>query len=284
MGNYFGVSALKVEYQNTGVVGYQARIETGPEQPTTAAKTTQQCHSGHRGGTASSTTTRTPDASYHQVQAHVATSTNASTAQKGTQPSDAKKRPSRSSSKHFSQKPVTPISPHALKKHLTKIGYDKSITNYLVQGFTEGFRLDHNTSVTSTEPTNDISIETHADIAYQKISKEVEAGRMKGPFTNPPFPDFHVSPIKLTEKSVKGTFRMIHNLSWPYDETSINSQISDDSKTVKYSNVNEAIKLVMQFPKGSYTRKTDIQNAFKLIPIHPDDHSKLGIKFQGKYY
>ena len=185
---------------------------------------------------------------------------------------------------HRKSTPVTPIRPIALKRHLDTIGYDKSITNYLVEGFTHGFRLDHNSPVTTSEPENDISITIHSHVAQQKIENEVKSGRMKGPYNNPPLPDFHVSPIKLTEKTVKGTFRMIHNLSWPYDETSINSQIPEDSKSVKYSNVNKAIKLVMRFPKGSYTRKTDIKNAFKLIPIHPDDHNKLGIKFNGKYY
>ena len=40
----------------------------------------------------------------------------------------------------------------------------------------------------------------------------------------------------------------------------------------------------MKHPKGSYTMKTDIEHAFKLIPIHPEDYHKLGIKFNGKYY
>ena len=200
-----------------------------------------------------------------------------------TQHSGARKQ-TKHTGQHSISTPVTPIRPAALKRHLDTIGYDKSITKYLVDGFTHGFRLEHNSPVTPTEPENDISITIHSHVAQQKIENEVKAGRMKGPYINPPLPNFHVSPIKLREKTVKGTFRMIHNLSWPYDDTSINSQIPDDSKSVKYSNVNKAIKLVMRFPKGSYTRKTDIKSAFKLIPIHPDDHNKLGIKFNGKYY
>jgi hypothetical protein len=40
----------------------------------------------------------------------------------------------------------------------------------------------------------------------------------------------------------------------------------------------------MSFPKGSYTAKTDIADAFRLIPVHPDDYPKLGFQFQGQYY
>ena len=79
-------------------------------------------------------------------------------------------------------------------------------------------------------------------------------------------------------------FCLIQNLSWPYDDSSINANIPQDSKTVDYSSVGKAIKLIMSFPKGSYTRKTDIKHAFKIIPIHPSDHCKLVSKFNGLYY
>ena len=180
---------------------------------------------------------------------------------------------------------TSPIDPSKLAKHLHIIGYDPRKTAYLVKGFTEGFRLEHKAIIkTSEDPKNDPSIHQHLDIAQDKINLEVQSGRMKGPFDTPPFPNFHVSPIKLTEKSEKGTYRLLHNLSWPYDTTSINAQIPEESKTVQYSSVEKAIKLIMKFPKGSYTRKSDIQNAFKLIPIHPSDHHKLCIKFANRYY
>ncbi|MCP4295847.1 MAG: hypothetical protein GY786_09595, partial [Proteobacteria bacterium] len=40
----------------------------------------------------------------------------------------------------------------------------------------------------------------------------------------------------------------------------------------------------MKFHRGAFTRKTDIQDAFKIIPIHPDDHHKLVFKFNNQYY
>ena len=183
-----------------------------------------------------------------------------------------------------SQRPVTPISHSRLQYHLEKIGYDSNKTKYLVDGFREGFRLEHVGEVSSVEPVNDPSVLTYQDQVQLKIDKELQAGRMLGPFDHPPFPQCHISPIKIVKKSEPGKFRLIQNLSWPYDDSSINSQIPDESKSVKYTSVRKAIKLIMSFPKGSFTRKTDIQHAFKLIPIHPSDHHKLVIKFNGKYY
>ena len=81
-----------------------------------------------------------------------------------------------------------------------------------------------------------------------KIDKELQAGRMLGPFDQAPFPQCHISPIKIVKKSDPGKFRLIQNLSWPYDDSSINSHIPDESKTVKYTTVSKAIKLIMSFP------------------------------------
>lgn len=178
----------------------------------------------------------------------------------------------------------TPVNYRKLQSHLNRIGYDKSKTEYLVHGFQHGFRLEHMSTVSSSSPKNDHSIADHKDEVQRKIDIELEAGRLRGPFNHPPFKDFHVSPLKIVPKSTRGKFRLIHNLSWPYDDSSINSQIPQESKSVQYSSVQKAIKLIMKFPKGSFTRKTDIKDAFKIIPIHPDDHHKLGFMFNNKFY
>lgn len=138
--------------------------------------------------------------------------------------------------------------------------------------------------MTNSDPPNHESVYDLESVTYSKLNSELESGRLKGPFDEPPFEPFHVSPMKLVEKSVEGTYRMIHNLSCPYDETAINHGIPDSSKTVKYAGLKTAIHKIMKHPKGSYTFKTDIKHAFKLIPIHHSEHHKLGIKFYGKYY
>ena len=176
------------------------------------------------------------------------------------------------------------MDPDRLQYHLNRIGYDRSKTKFLVDGFRHGFRLQHDGPLSTEIPSNDASIEQHPEAVMEKINKELAAGRLKGPFDHPPLQNFHVSPAKIKEKSTKGQFRFLHNLSWPYDETSVNSGIDDTAKSVKYASVAKAISLIMKLPKGSVTRKTDIKSAFKIIPIHPDDHHKLGLFIFGKYY
>ena len=176
------------------------------------------------------------------------------------------------------------MNPDRLEYHLKRIGYDKGKTKFLVQGFRNGFRLHHEGDLATKEPNNDISIDQNPTVVQEKLQKEIAEGRLKGPFEVPPFEDFHISPLKLREKTEKGKFRLIHNLSWPYDEGSVNAGIEEEFKTVQYASVTKAIQLIMNHPKGSVTRKTDLKDAFKLIPVHPDDHFKLGMKVMGKYY
>ena len=58
----------------------------------------------------------------------------------------------------------TPIRPERLQHHLIRIGYDQSEIDYLVQGFTSGFKLGHDGPISHTEPENDSSVDDLQDI------------------------------------------------------------------------------------------------------------------------
>ena len=77
---------------------------------------------------------------------------------------------------------------------------------------------------------------------------------------------------------------LIHDLSYPYDDTSINANITEHQKSVRYTSVCDTIKKMLHLPRGTYTVKCDIRDTYRTIPVHPSEHSKLGICFQGKYY
>ncbi len=48
--------------------------------------------------------------------------------------------------------------------------------------------------------------------------------------------------------------------------------------TVSYCTVDMAIRLVQEAGPGAILAKTDIEHAYKLTPIHPDDITTLGIR------
>ena len=178
----------------------------------------------------------------------------------------------------------TPIDHHRLEWYLQQANYDADKTKYLINGFREGFLLFHSSQPQDIHSNNSTTINHHLDAVQLKLHKELQLGRIAGPFSSPPFSPFQISPLSVREKKEPGKVRLLHNLSYPYDDRSVNSQIPQSHKTVKYATVGHAIDIIAQFRSPPYLAKTDIAEAFRNIPIHPNEHPKLGFFFQGAYY
>ena len=154
----------------------------------------------------------------------------------------------------------------------------------MIKGFTAGFHFGHTSDIDEKICKNSKVAEANPTIVNRKLASEVKLGRLAGPFSEPPLPNFKVSPISLREKKDPGKFRLIHDLSHPYDDTSINSNIPKHCKEVQYASVSSAIKQIQKLGPCCYLAKTDIESAFRLIPIHPSQYHKLGMKWDGKYF
>ena len=155
--------------------------------------------------------------------------------------------------------------------------------DFIIKGFTEGFRIGYiGTPVARTAKNND-SINLLQKEAEAKINNELSAGRIRGPFPSSPLNNFISSPLSITEKKEQNKFRLLHNLSYPYDATSVNANIPTSASSVKFSSVNDAINALKPL-RTAFLAKTDIQNAFRLIPIHPNDQNLLGFSFKNQYY
>ena len=115
------------------------------------------------------------------------------------------------------------------------------------------------------------------------LDNEVAAGRVCGPFPAPPFHKFQVSPLGCVEKKIKGTFRLIFDLSSPTGR-SVNDHIDDVFASVSYSSFDDALNLVRSCGPGAYMAKTDIKSAFRLLPIRPDQYHLFCFSWEGKFY
>lgn len=121
-------------------------------------------------------------------------------------------------------------------------GYDEEERRYLVDGFQNGFALDfQGDRIHRTQCRNQKSVTQLPHVIKDYIGKELQAKRLAGPFDAPPCRPFTCSPIGLIEKSTKGKYRVIQNLSAPYDGTAVNDGIPWESRTVFYPNVQEAV-------------------------------------------
>lgn len=161
--------------------------------------------------------------------------------------------------------------------------YTQPDATYILNGFKFGFPLHYTGPYLSFEAGNLKSALQNPDIVRQKINKELSEGRIGGPFLEPPCPGFRTSPIGLVEKKVVGDYRLIHHLSYPSGH-SVNDYIDPGLCSVQYTRFDEAIRLVQCLGTGCYLGKSDIQSAFRLLPVSPNDFRLLGFHFDGKYY
>lgn len=121
-------------------------------------------------------------------------------------------------------------------------GYDKAERQYLVEGFKNGFAIDYEGErIHRLHCRNQKSVNDMPNVVKEYIENELATNRLAGPFNTPPSHPFTCSPIGLKEKSKKGKYRVIQNLSSPYDGTAVNDGIPWQSRTVSYPDVQEAV-------------------------------------------
>ena len=114
-------------------------------------------------------------------------------------------------------------------------GYDTNITNTLVTGFTDGFRIP--STITSHPSKHHFechkSVRENQGIVQRKLIKENAKHRTASPFTSDPFPNMVYSPLGFVPKKESGEFQLIHDLSFP-KTNSVNSHILPEFTTVSF--------------------------------------------------
>lgn len=176
---------------------------------------------------------------------------------------------------------VSPVNIEALRGSLQD--YDQEKAAFLLHGFSYGFSLHYSGPRISRESKNLKSALDNPAIVQEKINKEVLAGRVAGPFAIKPFENLIVSPIGLVPKKTPHEFRLIHHLSYPEGE-SINDYIDPKLASVQYTSFDAAVDMIQELGKNCKLFKMDLRNAFRLIPINPEDFELLGFRFRDLYY
>ena len=93
-----------------------------------------------------------------------------------------------------------------------------------------------------------------------------------------------MSPIGLVPKSGPlGRWRLIVDLS-SRPSHSVNSGILPNICSLKYASVDQAVDCILHLGQGTELVKVDLKDAYRLVPVHPDDHNLLGILWQGYTY
>lgn len=177
----------------------------------------------------------------------------------------------------------SPVDPEALS-HLLQ-DYDPVKATFLINGFRHGFRVhfEGDLAVPSTACKNLKSAYEVPQVVDSKLEKEIQAGRIVGPFDTVPFANMKLSPLGVVPKKAPGQYRLIHHLSYP-PGNSVNDGISDSYTSVRYTDIQDAISHLKMIGSSAYMAKTDIESAFRIIPIHPSCYYLMGFQWKGQFY
>ena len=176
----------------------------------------------------------------------------------------------------------TPIKLAVLRRLLA--GYGNAVDKViLIEGFTEGFSLGYTGLRVCMDSECLRSASAQPNIVHGKLAKEIQAGRIAGPFVSRPLQQLQCSPIGIVPKKEPGSFRLIHHLSFPHGGA-INDFIDKEQCKVKYASFDVAVQLVVQSGKGAWRAKSDIKSAFRLLPVSPGDYELLGFTFANHFY
>ena len=94
----------------------------------------------------------------------------------------------------------------------------------------------------------------------------------------------HTSPFGVIPKRNRpNKWRLILDLSPPYGH-SVNDSIEKELATLSYVSVDEVVGQILEQGKGTVTAKMDIKQAYRNVPVHPEDRYLLGMRWEGTVY
>ena len=151
-----------------------------------------------------------------------------------------------------------PIHAHKLAQLLE--GYEDK--DFVVKGLVYGFELGYEGPPSSTEGRNSRTVHQLPEQTREKVTSEIELGRIAGPFTTKPFSPYKCSPINIKEKSTPGKYRTLHDLSFPYDTNSVNKNIPDSAAKVTYPTIKHAVSIITPMT-NPWLAKADLKDAYR---------------------
>lgn len=136
---------------------------------------------------------------------------------------------------------------------------DPWFVDYVLMGIQEGFRVVLQSSV-----------------CFFEISSAEHAVGQSSAISNWRLPPDCVIP----KKNQPNKWRLILDLSHP----EVNDGVPKDAFSVQYMKVDDIIAAFMPFGRGALLAKFDMESAYRIVLVHPDDRYLLAMQWRGKYF
>ena len=97
-------------------------------------------------------------------------------------------------------------------------------------------------------------------------------------------PHLQISPIGIIPKRNRPKkWRLIVDLSSP-DGQSVNDGMDRAQCSIKYASIDDVVQLIRGLGEGSLLAKLDLKDAYRIVPVHPDDRPLLGMRWRESLY
>ena len=165
---------------------------------------------------------------------------------------------------------------------------DNRFTNFLLRGIKDGFRIGFACGSVQLKSRyqNLISAMEHPQVVQDYLDKELEAKRVikVGSLERALQLGIHCSPFGVIPKKHRpDAWRLILDLSHP-EGHSVNDGINKELCSLSYVSLDEVVAAIMESGKGAMLAKMDIKQAYRNVPVHPQDRLFLGMCWKDVVY
>lgn len=182
---------------------------------------------------------------------------------------------------------VTPINVD-LFEHLLEPHPNRPLVESVIKGLREGFwpYAKDTTGPEGVPLPNHPSVARDADVLRAARDHELEMGRFSEAFDKL-LPGMKTSPLGLVPKANSDKFRLITDHSAGAD--SLNSMINKEDVSVHYDNLRDLARSLLAYraehgDEVLFLWKSDIAEAFRLLPVHPYWQAKQVVEVDGMLY
>ena len=157
---------------------------------------------------------------------------------------------------------------------------DRAYACYICNGLQHGFRVGFQYGALLKSAAENTHL--HTEVITNHLCNEGELqGRMLGPFSESEISTpIHINRFGVIPKGTTWKFRLITDLSFPLG-SSVNNAIDPDLCSMVYTTVDEVAARAAQLGRGTLLAKVDIESAYRLVSVHPQDWIVQEMKWGG---
>jgi hypothetical protein len=129
------------------------------------------------------------------------------------------------------------------------------------------------------------SAQQHPKVIHDSLQNELSRGRMLGLFVSSEgLPPLQINRFGVIPKGYNtGKWRLITDVSFPRGR-SVNDDIDSAPSSLSYISVDDIAAAATQLGPGALLAKVDIESAYQLIPVHPQDRPLLAVKWNNEIF